>query len=370
MNPHTPHRTTGSEPMSGRSRRRFLAALVMGGALLASACGGSDGGSTTATTTGSTTPGSDGTTGTGASDTFPVTVTHAFGETVVPAAPQRVVTWGWGSADAAIALGVVPVAIPFQSYGGDAQGVLPWIAEALAAKGADVPAVLPDQQEPPFEAIAAAKPDLILAVYSGITDADYALLSKIAPTVAYPDQPWATPWDQTIRIVGDALGKSAEADTLLADIDGAVAEQAASHPELAGKSVAMVWDTADAFYVYKPADARVAFTLDLGLVNAPSVETLSTDESSFYFTLSPERLGELTSDILVSYADSAEASAAFLASPRAQLLDQVARGAVAEVVGKEFIAAVSPPTALSLTWGLEDYVALLADAAAKADAAG
>ena len=28
-------------------------------------------------------------------------------------------TWGWGTADAAIALGVIPVAMPAQSYGGD-----------------------------------------------------------------------------------------------------------------------------------------------------------------------------------------------------------------------------------------------------------
>jgi iron complex transport system substrate-binding protein len=30
---------------------------------------------------------------------------------------------------------------------------------------------------------------------------------------------------------------------------------------------------------------------------------------------------------------------------------------------------VSPPTALSLTWGLDDYVALLSEAALAADAA-
>ena len=42
---------------------------------------------------------------------------------------------------------------------------------------------------------------------------------------------------------------------------------------------------------------------------------------------------------------------------------------MAEVVGTEFIAAVSPPTALSLTWGLDEYVAALAEAAQAADAA-
>lgn len=291
------------------------------------------------------------------------TITHSFGETTVPAEPQRVVTWGWGSADAAVALGVVPVAMPHQSYGGDEQGVLPWLRERLEADGEQVPTVLPDQQEVPIEAIAAAEPDLVLAPYSGLTQQEYEQLSQIAPTVAPPGAPWSTPWRETVEIVGEALGRSEEAEQLLSDIDASVDEQAAKHPQLEGKSVAMVWDTPDALYVYKPADARVAFTEDLGLVTAPSVEQLASGDETFYYTLSEERLGELDSDILVTYADSARASQAFLSSAPARAMEQVQRGAVAQVVGTELIAAVSPPTALSLTYGLEDYVDALAAAA-------
>lgn len=60
----------------------------------------------------------------------------------------------------------------------------------------------------------------------------------------------------------------------------------------------------------------------------------------------------------------------FIDAPAAQLMRQVRDGTVAQVTGPQFIAAVSPPTALSLTWGLEDYVALLSDAAKAAEAAG
>ena len=300
----------------------------------------------------------------------PVTVEHAFGQTEVPADPGRVVTWGWGSADAAIALGVVPVAMPTQTYGGDAQGVLPWLRQRLEADGEQLPTLLPSTQEVPVEAIAAAKPDLILAPYSGITQEEYDLLSRIAPTVAYPEQPWATPWRETVEIVGRSLGRADEADALLADIDSTVAAKAAQHPELAGKSVAMVWDTPDAFYVYKPADARVAFTTDLGLTSAPSVDRLAGQGGeSFYYTLSKERLADLDSDVLVAYADTAASAKAFLGSPEARLMEQVRSGAVASVVGTEAIAAVSPPTALSLTWGLDGYVEQLARAARAVDAA-
>jgi iron complex transport system substrate-binding protein len=327
--------------------------LVAVAAVLLGACGSDSGTATDDAGSG----------GTAADGAFPVTIRHAFGETVVDTEPTRVLTWGWGSTDAAVALGVVPVAMPFNDYGADAEGVLPWVREALEDQGAEVPAVLPDSDDPPFEAIAAARPDLILAPYSGITENDYRLLSQIAPTVAYPGEAWATPWQETVRIVGTALGRAQQADELLADIDAAVAEAAAAHPELRGKTVAQVWDSAGSFYVYEPADPRVEFTEALGLVVAPSVEELATDESTFYFTLSYEQLGALTSDILVSYADTEDAARAFLGSSAAQLMPQVREGRVASVVGSQLIASVSPPTALSLTWGLDDYVAALSRAA-------
>lgn len=355
-------------PLNRWSRGAVAVAAV---AMLVAACSSDD---DTTTDTGSSTPAatdpasSEPASSAPAEGAFPVTITHAFGDTTIEAEPTRVVTWGWGSADASIALGVVPVAIPWQAYGGDENGVLPWIQDALDEQGVEVPTVLPDIQDGvPFEAIAAAKPDVIIAAYSGITESDYATLSDIAPTVAYPGEAWSTPWRDLIGIVGTSLGKSAEAEALLADIDAEVAAQADAHPELAGKSVAAVWDVAGTFYVYKPADPRVQFMLDLGMVNPPSVDELSTDESTFYFTLSYEQLPQLTSDVLVSYADTPEMSQAFLVSEHGALMQQVIDGTVAEVTGTAFIASVSPPTALSLTWGLDDYVELLSAAALKAD---
>ena len=342
--------------------RRALLLPLLAISLLLAACGDDGDDGATASAPADTEPADAG------SSPFPVTIEHALGTAEIPEAPERVVTWGWGSADAALALGVVPVAMPHQAYGGDDEGVLPWVRDHIEREGLDMPEVLPETEEAPIEAIAAARPDLIIAVYSGITEAEYELLSQIAPTVAYPDQAWATPWRETIEIVGQALGRSAEADAVLADIDGQIEEKAEEHPELAGKTVAMVWSTPDTFYVYKPADARVEFTLDLGLESAPSVDELADGGETFFYTLSQERLAELTSDVLVSYADTEEASAAFLSSPAAQTMPQVQAGTVAEVVGTEFIAAVSPPTALSLTWGLDEYVEILAEAAQAADA--
>ncbi|WP_208322563.1 iron-siderophore ABC transporter substrate-binding protein [Salinibacterium sp. ZJ454] len=303
----------------------------------------------------------------GGGDFSPVSIEHAFGETEISAAPERVVTLGWGSTDAALALGVVPVAMEAQSYGGDENGVLPWVAEKLDELGEETPTVIPESTEAPaYEQIAEAAPDLILAVYSGITEEQYALLSEIAPTVAYPDEAWSTPWRDVISTVGEALGKSAEADVVLDEIAAVVDEQAAAHPELKGKTVAAVWDVGGTFYVYKEADSRVQFLLDLGMVSAPAVDELASGDSTFYYTLSYEQLDKLDSDILVNFADDDAAAEAFLATSYAQAIPAVQAGTVASVTGTELVAAVSPPTALSLTWGIDEYVAALATAAAAA----
>ncbi|MGO1971832.1 MAG: iron-siderophore ABC transporter substrate-binding protein [Propionibacteriaceae bacterium] len=292
--------------------------------------------------------------------TFPVTVQHAFGETVVEQEPTKIISVGYASNDALLSLGIAPVAMT-EAWGGDQEGVLPWNRDALNALGAETPVML-DATELEVEKIAGAAPDLILANYSGITEEEYATLSELAPTVAYPEQPWATPWRDVLTTTAEVTGKTAEAETLLSDLDGQIAAAAEEHPELKGKTVAAVWDT-DEFWVYRPADSRVEFLSGFGLEDAPSVEELATGNSSFLYGLSREETDKLTSDILVFYAaDQAEADA-FLAKPYAQSMDQIKEGRYAAVIGTELVAAVSPPSVLSLSWGLDDYVAALSEGA-------
>lgn len=331
-----------------RPRLATLAASTLAAALVLTGCAA--GSSETPST-------ADAGTGSGES----VTIEHAFGETVVPADPQNVVTLGWGSTDAAIALGTIPVAIPFDSYAGDENGVLPWVADAVEAAGAELPTVLPESaDEPPYEAIAEADPDVILAVYSGITEEQYETLSQIAPTVAYPGEAWSTPWRDVVTTVGEALGKSAEAEEVLAGIDDLLAEQAAAHPEFEGKTIAAVWDIAGTFYVYKKEDPRVEFMLDLGFESAPSVDELANGDSTFFYTLSYEQLDQLEADVVLSYSDTQAEADAFLTAPQTSVIPAVKAGNVAQLVGTEYIAAVSPPTALSLPWGLDQLVEALA----------
>ncbi|UNX56015.1 iron-siderophore ABC transporter substrate-binding protein [Georgenia sp. TF02-10] len=297
-------------------------------------------------------------------DFAPVTIEHAFGSTEINDQPQDVVTLGWGSAEAAIALDVVPVGIEAQTYAADENGQLPWVTEALSTADAEPTMISATVDEPAYEEISALEPDLILAPYSGLTAEQYEVLSEIAPTVAYPEEPWTTPWREVITTVGTALGKADEADRLVTDLDTEISEAADAHPELAGKTVAAVWDVGGTFWVYKPADARVDFLLDLGLESAPAVEELATDEETFTYSLSYEETDRLVSDVLVVYASTEEEVETFRGQSYAQAIPAVQRDAVAAVVGDELIAAMSPPTALSVSWGLDRYVELLAGAAA------
>jgi iron complex transport system substrate-binding protein len=293
------------------------------------------------------------------------TIQHAFGETTVPADPQRIVTWGWGVPDAVLALGEVPVAMPKLSYGANEEGLMPWLAEELGALGAEMPQMLTDGEEPPLGEILEADPDVILAPYSGITEKQYDDLSKIAPTVAYPETPWATPWRDVIEITGQAIGKEDEAADVILTIEQEVAAAAEAHPEFEGKTIAAVAADPTTNYVYTVDDPRVEFLADLGFTIAPSVEELYNGDISFYYTLSSEELDKLTSDVLLEYHADEAAAEEFNSRPGVEAMPQSESGAVAEIIGADLVSSVSPPTALSLSWGLEEYVAELSESVGK-----
>lgn len=302
-----------------------------------------------------------------ASDGFPVTLSHVYGETTIDSAPQRIATWGWGSTEAVLALGEVPVAMGSQDYGGGDDRIVPWVEDAIQKLGGDDPVLLDSTtNEVSVEEVLAADPDIFLAPYSGITKEEYdALTDAGIPVVAYPETAWATPWRDVITIVGEAIGKPAQAAAVLSDLDTLIADTAAAHPEFTGTSIAFVDDDVDTFYMYLPADPRVAILEQLGFSTPESVTALDTGEGTFYTTVSYENLDQVDADVILTQAEQQDALDEFLGSDRGQLIPAVKKGAVAAVVGEENVAATSP-TALSLPWLLPDLAKKLADATATA----
>jgi iron complex transport system substrate-binding protein len=210
------------------------------------------------------------------------TIAHRYGTTTVPADPQRVATVGFTDHDAVLALGVTPVA--YTSWLSDAP--LPWQRIDTGPTG---PARL-DQTAPDFEAIAAAAPDLILAVHSALTQEQYDTLSGIAPTVAqsgdHPD--FGTPWQEQTRTIGTALGRAEQADALVTDVESRFAAARAAHPEFAGvPAVAGLTGPDGTYYAYGPADARAQFLAALGFTPSQEIAALAGD--SFFTAVSAER---------------------------------------------------------------------------------
>lgn len=301
---------------------------------------------------------------------FPITMEHAFGETVIEEAPERVATWGWGSTEAAISVGVYPVAVAEQAWTVGEGNLLPWVEDAYDEAGVEHPVVLNDDEggaTVPYEEFIEAAPDLILAPYSGLTEEQYDTLSEIAPVVAYPEAPWTTAWDENIEITTEALGLKAEGEAVLDDIHAYLADEAAAHPEFEGKTFAGIWDGDGVVSVYTGADPRIEVLTELGLEVAPSVAELDTSDGGFYYDLSYEQLDKLDSDLVVNYSSSQEAAEAILTKPETQAIPAVAAGSVAQVYDPVTVSSVSPPTALSVQWegGMPALIEAIAAAIAE-----
>jgi iron complex transport system substrate-binding protein len=298
---------------------------------------------------------------------FPVTITHAYGETVIDHPAERVVTWGWSSTEASIALGVVPVGFPsFRSEGFD-EDVVPWVAEALSKAGVETPFILDNAAGPPIEQIAALKPDLILAVYSGISEDEYKLLSQIAPVVPFPEEPWTASWQQVITITGDALGKPEEGKALVAHLEQFVRDEAAKYPELAGTSAVTLIDYDGALAIHSADDARAKMLALAGMTIPPRPEAAGAAEG-FWYPMSYENADQIPADVLITFFSTAEAADAFFAIPTIAAAPQVRKGAVVRMDDRIFNTGVISSSALSIEWAMPRYFERIAEAARKARA--
>jgi iron complex transport system substrate-binding protein len=305
----------------------------------------------------------------GSGDFTPITIEHALGTTTIDSQPERVATVNWANHEVPLALGVVPVGMAAANFGDDdSDGLLPWVSERLEELDAETPVLFDETDGIDFEAVADTNPDVILAGYSGLTQEDYDTLSEIAPVVAYPEAPWATPWREMIEINAAGMGMADEGEELVASIEQDIADTVAEYPQLAGRSAMFLThvDTTDLSEVsfYTPFDTRSAFFEDLGLTTPQSIADASTDPEQFSGTVSAEQVDQFDDvDIIVTYGDQ-ELVDALNADPLLSQIPAVANGALV-LLPNTPLGTAANPTPLAISWVLEDYVALLAEAADK-----
>lgn len=266
-----------------------LTAAVLAAGLLATGCG-------------STEP-DDEPTGSGDSNStdsgaFPVTIEHKYGSTEITEEPQRVLSLGFTEHDFIFALGVEPVAVRYW-YGDEDDVIHEWADDA--ADGAD-PEIL-NMPELNFERIQLLRPDLILGMYSGISEAEYQTLSDIAPTITQTDEylDYGVPWQVTTETLGKALGRSEQATELVTDIEGQFAAAREANPQWADMTAVVVagdpQSDSGGLGFFSSQDPRARFFDLLGFQSLPALDEIAGD--LFYGTVSREQLDLVDTDLLI-----------------------------------------------------------------------
>ena len=271
------------------------------------------------------------------------TVTHQLGETKIEGTPKRVVALGNQWLDATEALGVTPV------------GYIDNIAAINGGKEpAWEPASLKDSKALSAsgdiaEEVAALNPDLILAPGFMLDKATYDKLSKLAPTIGGLTKSQIDPWRDQVSTLGKVLHKQDEATKVTADVDAKIAATAKKYPGLKGKTFLTTWLTGPTQLMVmadKNDGASEMFTA-LGMVVPPAIEQEAA-KSHGRMALSPERLSDLTSDLIIAAGDPN----GYKALPGYNELPAVQKNSVAFVDTAE-IGGVNQPTPLSVPYLLD-----------------
>ncbi len=288
---------------------------------------------------------------------FPVTVTHAFGETTIPSAPSRIVALGKNDAEAAISLGVPPVAT---SSGLD---VYPWLQDELDKVGSTA---LADETGAPLEQITGLAPDLIIAM-DVVDAAEYEALAAIAPTLTYQKDRFSYSWQEFTRYIAKALGRDAQADTVIADTEDKVEALVKANPDIAGKTFSLSNLSAEfPFVIYADDSPGVTFFTELGMKRSPEMDKLASGEVTVQDDyLSLEQIDLLDADVVVTSFATPEDQTFFEANRVFSGMSAAQRGAVVNL-DMATIGQVLLPSALGNVAVLETVIPMLAHAAKTA----
>ncbi|WP_029434150.1 iron-siderophore ABC transporter substrate-binding protein [Blastococcus sp. URHD0036] len=295
--------------------------------------------------------------GSSSSGAFPVTIETAFGDVTIDEEPITVVALGWSDAETALALGVQPVgASDWLAVGGDGLGE--WVEESYD----EAPEII-ETLEPDLEAIAALEPDLILDTRSSATQERYDSLSQIAPTVGQPEGvgPYQTSWQQQLELVGQALGRTAEADELAADLEQRIADAAAEHPEFEGVEVAVGAYTSEGFGAYVRGDGRVDLMEQLGFVNKEAIQDEAGE--NFFIPVGDEQVSLLDAALTVVFPIYVEVSE-ITGNPLWETLTSVQQGHAVVLEDKAVADAFSAASVSGIAYALDNAVPLFAEALA------
>ncbi|HYD14980.1 MAG TPA: siderophore ABC transporter substrate-binding protein [Hyphomicrobium sp.] len=194
-----------------------------------------------------------------AASSEPIRVSHAQGETTLPGVPQKVLTFDLASLETLDAVGVTVAGVPRTH-----------IPKHLSKYTGDTYLKIGTLFEPDYEAVNAAKPDLIIV--GARTATKYAELSKIAPTIdlSVSDEHFVDSAVRNARTLGQIFRKQAEIDALAAGIETSAAKLRTASAN-AGTGL-IILTTGGRMSAYGPTSRFGALHRDFGI--RPAVETL------------------------------------------------------------------------------------------------
>lgn len=282
--------------------------------------------------------------------TFPSSITHSLGETTLEAAPERIATLDVQWTDVLMALGA-PVVIASDDL--MTGSPFPW----QDMEGVEL--ITPSTGAIPFEAIAAAQPDLIAASWVAADQSTYDQLSQIAPTIPLLGGSTVDAWEDMAIAAGELLGLQDEAADLIAESEEFVTGIAEELPGLQGKTYVLAnYVPGDAIYVVAdPDDGASRLFAQLGMSIDPDIVEL--DDADFgRVSLSLENIGDLDADLLMILTNGADVADI----PGFDALPAVQSGAFAVLEYHE-VVGLNTPTPLSIPYSL-DFIRPALEAAA------
>ncbi|HSA51858.1 MAG TPA: iron-siderophore ABC transporter substrate-binding protein [Yinghuangia sp.] len=291
---------------------------------------------------------------------YPVTITHKLGTTTIKEAPKRIVALGEGDQDAALALGVQLVGMV------ETTPITPWAQPKITGDKPEL--ITMGENGAPIEKVLALKPDLILANTDYWVEQEYKKLSEIAPTTAFEVGPSQDSWQQVVLQVGKALGKSAEAQKLVADTDAKVANVQKQYPEIVGKTFALTLaqDAGSIMVLKDKEDISVKMLRNFGMTHPDNIAALPGE--GFAAQLSLERLDLLEVNVLLSgYNGDAGVQKAVEGNPQFAKLNVVTRGSYVALDSNDFYA-LRNATVLSVEWIIDNLIPRISKAAKAAGA--
>lgn len=340
-------------------RSGLIAAASAALALTLGACG-SPSGATPESTGASTSAGAS------AETSFPVSIKHIYGTTEITKKPERIATISWVNADAVLALGTVPVGMATDVWGNNAKGSTDWkdakLEELGAAIGTDkAPVQYSEADGVNFTEIAKTQPDLIVAGYSGLTKEEYEKLSKIAPVIAPIAPNYTSSWQQVTTAVGQAMGKSAEAATLISDVEGQLKAAGDANPVFKETTfIAGNLEPADGgINLYATGDSRPRFLTALGMTQAKMVDE-NVKEGEFFLPWAAERGNELDSDIFFTWIPAGSTTDAIKSDKLFAQIPAVANGGLVAAANDMEVLSISAASPLSVPYAIEKVVPALA----------